>query len=972
MTDDSPHSRWLSTDLFPPISSSTTQAVLPQRTGHGAGMSTRILQHAHSRRSENHSRSNGTTATTIHSLYSSQSSLISAPIQSQQPRSSTIRRAPSPLVRHHSTSTSSSDGNAPATESYTHMSGYSRQPSPGVPPQLASNYLRSTSASRPSMGDSVHNAPGTLQLRLTRKNSSVNPGVLLADSLHASSTPAGQVQRVDVKRLMSKPRAVQPPSSLSSHSIPPVSAHQTGPKVHARASSSLSDNETANRKASEHPISVGRRRRRSRTMDELMLTTTMSLPIRSPPMNPASSSTMTPTAPTIPSHGNIFQHQQAAGPPFSTGETSTTALMASTVRPQESINAMTTSTDYHMQRTTIWLETPSQATMPRARQAASLDLHRTRDLTPASALALAWNGSQRQPQPSPDSSSSQLPLPPLYSGKTQPLPPYQNTSGTDARSYISHEHRAPSSIFDSSTRGGKVVAIGSPSEMAEDPYRVWAMVEEKLRQTAGISTSGNPVKELKRRVTGRFSRRKDKNKEREREKKSESMGTFPPTSAYPVASSGPGLPQRRKTDHDTEKRPAADLVIPQPRGSSLTALSSTISWKSWGDVTNASNLSIPEFESYKSQLTPTGPAMDVNHTEYIHSPHPSVPGSESSQTPAASLRMQSKSPVPSRATAESGEGDTGRLWKLVRKLSNGALRQRFANEQGDSSVVVADVPPVPVLPKDFELVDHHAYISERNREHAQEKTSWVGQQRVTSLGPVETSGASERHSTLTVQSSPTPSSKIGQLPIHILPTSPQSTSPISTPLLTMPKLRAQHIMANINALSPYPPRDKHVGIPPAHEAIPSQQSITTSGNSASISGHEFSLRSNSPGFSSSIASDVTSSKVMASPYSRRSSVSSNSELNTTAVAVGRPIIPLEELSRIRQEESFARQAHSDTGHGGTSSGRVQPRGPRIHIKHNNKSPAVSKPMHSSPTSPPPPSSSPVVRQLRIFVLHTFN
>ena len=967
MASDSSHSRWLSTNPHPPISASTTQAVLTQHTAHAAGFSTRILQHAHSRRSGAHSRSNGTTATPIHSLYSPQSSLTNAPMQSQQSKSSMIRRAPSPLVHHHSTSMCSSDGNAPAADSYTGMSSYLRQPSPGMPPQLASNYplasFRSTSGSRPSVTDRVHNAPGAQPLRLMRKNSSISPGGLLADSLHAQST-AGQVQRVDVKRLMSKPRAVQPPSSTSSHSILPVSAHQAGSKTHARASASLSDDELAGRKASVHPLNVGRGRRRSRTMDEMMLTDSIPRLVRPPQVKPATGSMMTPTTPTIPTHDNIFQQQQAAGP-SSTGETTTTALMASTVRPEETINTMADPTDHHVQRTTIWLDTPGNATMPRARQAGSMDLPRTTNLTPASALALAWNGSQQHSQPSPDSSLSHLPPPPPYPEKALPLAPYQSKSGADARSDSPYVRRTASGVFDSSMRGGKVVAVGGPEETAGDSYRMWAVVEEKLRQTARIPTSGNPVKELKRRVTGRFSRKKDKNKEREREKRSESMGTFPP-SARPAESSRLGVPQRRRTEHDMDRHPAEDLVIPQPRGSSLTALSSTMSHKSWGGVTNSSNLTVTESGSYLSRLTPTSSAMDVNHIEQTHSPHPSVPASESSQTPAASLRMRSKSPALSRAIAESGEADTGKLWKLVRKLSNGALRQRFANEQGDSSVAVEHVPPVPALPEDFELVDHHAYVYGRDREHAQAST-WVAQQHVSSLGPVENSGAARTPSTSSAQYSPIPSSTIGQLPIPVLPTPPRSTSPVFPPPLTMSNLRSPHTMANTNtnALSPYTPRSKQAGISPAHEPRASQHSITTSGKSASMSGNEFSFRSNSPGFSSS---DVTSSKFLTSPYSRRSSVSSNSELHTMAVTVGRPIIPPEELLRIRQEESFARQAQSDIGHGGASSGRVQPRGPRIHIRHNDPSSVISKSMLSS-TSPPPPSSSPVVRQLICLVSH---
>ena len=958
MASDSSHSRWLSTSPHPPISSSTSQAVLTQHIAHPAGFSTRILQHAHSRRSGAHSRSNGTTATPIHSLYSPQSSLTITPMQSHQSKSSMIRRAPSPLIHHHSTSMCSSDGNAPAADSYTRMSSYLRQPSPGVPPQLTSSNhpvasCRSTSGSKPSVTDRVHNAPGALPLRLMRKNSSISAGAPLADSLHAAST-AGQVQRVDVKRLMSKPRAVQPLSRPSSHSTLPVLAHQAGSKTHTRAKASLSDNEIAGRKASVHPLNVGRGRRRSRTMDEIMLTNAIPTLVRPPQVNPATSSTMTPTTPTIPTHDNVFQQQQAAGP-SSTGETTTTALIASTVHSEETINTKAASTDHHVQRTSIWLDTPSNATMPRARQAGSMDFHRTTNLTPASALALAWNGSQRQSQPSPDSSVSHLPLPPPYPGKTPPLAPYQ--SGADAWSDNPLGRRTPSGYFDSSARGGKVVAVGGPGDTAGDSHRMWAVVEEKLRQTARIPTSGNPVKELKRRVTGRFSRKKDKNKEkeREREKRSESMGTFSP-SAYPAESNRLGVPQRRRTEHDIDKHPAGGLVIPQPRESSLTAPSSIMSRKSWGDVTNASNPTVTESGSYKSRLTPTGPAMDVNYNENAHSPHPSVLGSESSQTPAASLRMRSKSPAPSRAITESVEGDTGKLWRLVRKLSNGALRQRFANEQSDLSVAVEDIPPVPALPEDFELVDHHAYVSGRDREHTQ-ANRW---EHVSSPEPMENLGATKTHSTFNMQSSPIPSSTIGQLPIPVLPTSPRSTSPVSPPPLTTSTVRSQQVVASINALSPYTPRSKHAGISPAHEPRASQHSITTSGKSTSISGNEFSFRSNSPGFSSSVASDVTSSKFLTSPYSRRSSVSSNSELNTMAVAVGRPIISPEELFRLRQEEPFARQAQSDVGHGGGSSGRVQPRGPRIHVKHNDKGSIVSNSMLSSSTSPPPPSSSPVV------------
>lgn len=950
MADDSSHFLWLSTHPHPhpPISAYPPEAVLAQRTVHATGVSTKVLQHAHARRSQNHSRSNGTTATPIHSLYASHLSLTTAPMHSHPSRSSTSRRVPSPLVRHHSSS-SSSRGNASAAESftsYTHMAGHFRQLTPGIPPQLASNYsvvsLRGPSASRPSMGDSIHNAPGALSLRLTRKDSSINSGVTPADSLHASST-AGQVQRVDVKRLMSKPRAVLPPSSVSSHSIPSIPAYPNNPKTHARASASLSEDETADRKATIHPVDVGRRRR-SRTLDELMLTAAISIPTR-PPL--VTDSTSTPTTRTIPTPSSTLRPHHAAGPSF-TGETTTMALkspiMTATARPKETKNTTAASTDYHMQRTTVWLDNPTrptQPTVPPARQTASLDLHRTGGLTPASALVLAWNESQRrQTQPLPDSSHLSPPLP--SPGKSPSLPPSQNLSDADTRSYGSYGHASLGGVFDSSTRGAKVVAVGGP-EGAEDPYRVWAMVEEKLRQTARTSGSGgNPIKGLKRRVTGRFSRGKDKNKEREkeREKSSESMGAPPPSSVYPATSSRLDMPQRRKTEHGLERRPAeGDMVIPHPRGSSLTALSVAMgSRRSWGDTTNSSNPTVPESESYRSQVTPTRSAIDANHHGYANSP---VPGSESSQTPANSVRVRSKSPAPPPSASE---GDVGRLWKLVRKLSNGALRQRIANEQGDSSGSLEDVPPVPALPKDFDLVDHRAYISERHREHAQENSLWVGQQCVASPGPVENPRSSGTQSTLTMQSPP------------VLPTSPPSASPGSPPLSTMPTSYTQHVAANINALSPhpYPPRGKHGNKTPDHKP----SSSTISGNSASMSGNEFSFRSISPGFSSS---DITSSKVMTSPYSQRSSVSSSSELHSTSVAVARPIMPPEDLLRMRYEDSFARQrAQSDTGHGAASSGRVQPRGPRIHIKHNNKSSVVNNPMLVSPTSPPPPSSSPVV------------
>lgn len=950
MADDSSHFLWLSTHPHPhpPISAYPPEAVLAQRTVHATGVSTKVLQHAHARRSQNHSRSNGTTATPIHSLYASHLSLTTAPMHSHPSRSSTSRRVPSPLVRHHSSS-SSSRGNASAAESftsYTHMAGHFRQPTPGIPPQLASNYsvvsLRGPSASRPSMGDSIHNAPGALSLRLTRKDSSINSGVTLADSLHASST-AGQVQRVDVKRLMSKPRAVLPPSSVSSHSIPSIPAYPNNPKTHAGASASLSEDETADRKATIHPVDVGRRRR-SRTLDELMLTAAISIPTR-PPL--VTDSTSTPTTRTIPTPSSTLRPRHAAGPSF-TGETTTMALkspiMTATARPKETKNTTAASTDYHMQRTTVWLDNPTrltQPTVPPARQTASLDLHRTGGLTPASALVLAWNESQRrQTQPLPDSSHLSPPLP--SPGKSPSLPPSQNLSDADTRSYGSYGHASLGGVFDSSTRGAKVVAVGGP-EGAEDPYRVWAMVEEKLRQTARTSGSGgNPIKGLKRRVTGRFSRGKDKNKEREkeREKSSESMGAPPPSSMYPATSSRLDMPQRRKTEHGLERRPAEeDMVIPHPRGSSLTALSVAMgSRRSWGDTTNSSNPTVPESESYRSQVTPTRSAIDANHHGYANSP---VPGSESSQTPANSVRVRSKSPAPPPSASE---GDVGRLWKLVRKLSNGALRQRIANEQGDSSGSLEDVPPVPALPKDFDLVDHRAYISERHREHAQENSLWVGQQCVASPGPVENPRSSGTQSTLTMQSPP------------VLPTSPPSASPGSPPLSTMPTSYTQHVAANINALSPhpYPPRGKHGNKTSDHKP----SSSTISGNSASMSGNEFSFRSISPGFSSS---DITSSKVMTSPYSQRSSVSSSSELHSTSVAVARPIMPPEDLLRMRYEDSFARQrAQSDTGHGAASSGRVQPRGPRIHIKHNNKSSVVNNPMLVSPTSPPPPSSSPVV------------
>ena len=986
MTDDSSHFRRPSTSTHPhpPMASSSTEAVPAQRTEHTAGMST-DPQHAHSRRSQEHSRSNGKTATPIHSLYSSQSYLTNAPILFQQlgsSGSSTTRRAPSPLVHHHSTSMSSSAGNAPAAEpsaSHAHMPVYNRQPPPGVPPQLATNYhlasLRSTS--RPSVGESVHSALGALPLPITRKNSSVSPGVILAESLHASSTTPGQVQRVDVKRLMSKPRAILSPSSIPSRSVLSVSAHRDSSKTHASTSSSLSDVETADRKASIHSLNIGRRRR-SRTMDELTLTTSMSMPIRRLQANLATSSTMTPMTPTVPTHSDTPRPHQAAGPSFTTGETATTALKSPTiadpVRLKEVTNTTGAFTDFHMDRTTTWLDAPSHVAVPPARQASSLDLYRTRDLTPASALVLAWNESQRrQPQRPPDSSSSRLPSPPPSPGKTPPLPLSQNARDANTWNYGSYENAASGSLFDSSTRGGNVVAVGGPETGTKDPHRVWATVEEKLRQTTRDPTTGNPIKELKRRVTGRFSRGKDKKKEREREKRSESIGTFPHPSAYSAVSSKPGVPQHEKPEHGTNRQPTGNLVIPQPRGSSLTALS-TLSRKSWGNVTNASNPTTTG--SYQSQVTPTGSATDVNRSEYAHSPRPSMLGSELSQTPAASVRMRSRSPAPSRSVGESAEGEAGKLWKLVRKLSNGALRQRFSNEQDDSSVSAPDVPPVPALPKNFELVDHHAYISERNQKLAQGKTSWVGPQRVTSPEPIENPGTPGTQSTFTVQSPPIPSSNFEQPLTSVLPIPLPLTSPVSRPLLTMPKLHTQHGMPNINALSPrpYPPKGRHTGRTPAHKPSSSQQSITTSGNSASMSGNEFSFRSTSPGFSSSVTSDVTSSKVLTSPYSRPSSVSSGSELNTTTVAhaIARPIMPPDELFRIRQEESFARRVQSDVGHGGASSGRVQPRGPRTHIRHNNRNSVVNKPMFSSPTSLSPPSDSPVVCQLHCILHIWFN
>jgi hypothetical protein len=897
-----------------------------------------ILQHAPSRRSEDHSRSDGTTATPIHSLYTSPSPLTSPLMRSQQSSASAPRRAPSPPLRHHSTSTSSL-ANASAAESFTsysHKPGHSRQPPPGIPPQLVGNYLaaslRDPPVFRPYMPDGVHNAPGAPPLRPPRKNTSAAPGVTPADALHASSTAAGQVQRVDVKRLMSKPTAVPLPSSKPSHSKLSVLTHGGGRKTHARANPSSSDGETADRETSVHPLKL-RQPKRSRTADDLILTTSMSVPIR-PPVTPTTSSTTTLT------HSNTLQPYQVTGLSFTTGETTTMALkspiMPNTVRPKEVISTRVASSDCH---TTVRLDTPSHKTVLSARHAASLDLTRTGNLTPASAVALAWNESQRQQlQPSPDPSSSQLRPPPR--GNTLPFPlSKDNTSEVDTWSYRSYGHAALGSVSDLSMRGEHTVAVGGPDEGAEDPYRMWAMVEEKLRQTTHTPSGGNPIKELRRRVTGRFSRGKDKNKERER-KMSESISAFYPPSVHPAAS---GMPQRQTAEQGIDRQPAADLVVPELRGSSLIAPPWIMSRKSWGEMTNASNPSA--VESYNAQVTPTGSAMDVNYSDHIYSPPPSAPGSES-QMPAASTRMQSKSPAPSRWAAEPAEGDTGKLWRLVRKLSHGGLRkerQRFANELGDSLASAADVPPVPALPKDFELVDHRAYIAEHDSGLAPETASWVGRQPEASLEPVEEPGSSGTQSTFTMQSPPVPSSRTERSPIPVLPTtSPPSTLSVSPPHFSI----AQHIMANTNALGshPHPPKGKHIIKTPAHRPTASQQSTMTSV-------HEFS--------SASVVSDMTNSKVMTSPYSRRSSVSSNSELNTTAVAIARPIIPPDELFRIPE-------AQSAVGQSGAPSGRVQPRGPRNHIKRNNKGSVGNNSTLVSPASPPPPSSSPAVRQHLLY------
>lgn len=325
--------------------------------------------------------------------------------------------------------------------------------------------------------------------------------------------------------------------------------------------------------------------------------------------------------------------------------------------------------------------------------------------------------------------------------------------------------------------------------------------------------------------------------------------------------------------------------------------------------------------------------------------------------------------------ASGGQGTGGKLRGLVKKLSSGALRR--SSSQSDKShspplpreshgaatstaSSAGYIPPVPQIPKDFELIlDPEAYFAERSRMR-EERVDYSDAESVPSTSachnatlkvPGSSSQVSSRRSSFLGRKEQIASAEQQSMPSS-LPSSLKSRLRVETELVPIPQ----------RSSSMAPPQRQQQSSTQGAYSFPKRPNLKTdlsgSSNSQSTGTDHFGsatatgYRSSSPSISST---DLHIHRLYAAAasaaFEQRGSLSSHShEMGSSypQSLIAQPIMPPKDLYQHGEDEAaiLRRQQNKES-----SSSRTLPRKKSFNPPSGSSQPSQSE--NPSPTTPPP-------------------
>ncbi|PVG02017.1 hypothetical protein CPB86DRAFT_811915 [Serendipita vermifera] len=767
-----------------------------------------------------------------------------------------------------------------------------------------------------------------------------------------------QPQRINVKRLMSKPPSL------------PIQDRAQSAMAFSVDPEDIDDSDSMEDIRSNSLNILRKSKRRSRSVDILRSTHRMSEPLSPPIGHSGVAKPLSKPRLTMPATPSYLHGSHEARSPSTSG----------TVRQDGSIRPDPRNSYAEVQRSSSEHHEPSQSPTLLHPDSLSPSL-----VTPASAIALAWARSQKRLM-SPTASSNS-PASPTHVDKLPSAP----MSGILDSSFTSSP--TPALVSDANHTAEKETGSNGGSRNAaqitspigdDDPFATWRLAETALvpstssHETIHVSptssgTLGITMREFSRRLTGAFGR-----KEKTREKfisphpfkhspgpsVSQSIHSASSTSqtARTVSKASASL-ERPDTVSSTANLSQMDRVQPSqlanchhplhlPTGASGAVALHPVSdaaaddhdrndfhqMSSWnngrkqdvdGDeeqwayspkasqplVTSPTSMTdstrdqgkIPPARSHTPNTLKKRSRGSLRSRPSISAPMPVVGGSRKGQyqsAPDATVQPHSQQ---NEVSTSSGGNAGGRFRELVRKLSSGNLKRPSSHNDKpcEEGVTYSSssrnrsredfIPPVPRLPKDFELiVDPEAYLAERAKRadgrYDSDADSVPASNHVT---PFPNTGSSQYSSR---RSSPIPS------------TMKRHTDP-DIPMDTPTKRSAQRNNTDLNNMEKTQPRGAYVF---PKRPMPKPELSSSASNSGTD--HVWpEYRSSSPSPSSS---DLHSSRRAATSFDEFTSASSHEMPSSSQPhsLIGQPIrAPRELFRRVEEEAATLRTQRSREG-----------------------------------------------------------
>lgn len=757
----------------------------------------------------------------------------------------------------------------PSTEPYRSATVmYSRQPTSSISSMSFGGPINSRpNASRPRTADGT---PG-----LARCNTSTNSGGMLSESSAS--------QRINVKSLMSKPTAIPFDRAQSVQSNRPSETEDSDSSddPHTRRTHSLEILRKTNRRSKSVDLFVKEGRNLSSTIQKT-------------------------------THGDLFENVKTKKGPIASSSSVNLGLVSGLARSPSSPGTARPS------NVSDWREgdrarrkapaTAKQSLDTNVIVAAIDDPSQSYPLTPASAIALAWTESQKRTAfVSPTVS------------KPDPKPSQQ-----------------PVTAVQTSNCGNNI-----PNTSEDDPFLTWKMAEriytpapipnDSVRNNVNEGGVGATMKELSRKVVSVLGR-PDKSKEKVKPARAQSTNFLPheEVSSLAVAKeSGPAsqpfpdtlkypLPKSSSCDNRDDH---------QSRRSSSTKLNGKPQLKigmaeaGYGGSTSRPNSSFNQFfvsEPVTRDGSATSPRANM---QFSQSPS-AFPTAFPDQPPSRSttpntlkkrsrphLRHKSSSTTPitpqhvqeSVTPKEETVSTTEKLRGLVKKLSGGNLNRRSSstdrpirdlNAPSDSGHSHNEVvPPVPPLPKNFEIVDPETYLTEKMRGYDApgESDNDSAMRGSRSFSQRDISARSSR------RSSPVRS---------IRPSHADSTAAIQFQLSSrrLPRSATDPASSISDSVATSAPRSPF--IQPRRAKSRQETEISQSSNgSTRPTGKDANFRGYGSSMLSHSSSEIYSAQNFPSARGDEGRIAVSYDVTTLASIVAQPIMPLNELYRRGEDEA---------------------------------------------------------------------